>query len=176
MGGTLKRSTSEAPTHNESMNKRQKKESATTEYEKMLKSQEPLSEWLQSFQRDTTMDSHDATGEDEVGTFIWKKEGKSDGKEVACCLTALSLLLDTEEVTSSDSSSALKEAIESQWGPISEFPDRCEELGKMMILGAKLARDAGIDKIKTWDADDTEEADEEEADEEEADEEEADEE
>jgi hypothetical protein len=158
MSGTLKRAPiSGASTDNTSMNKKQKKAFAKIEYEKMLKSQEPLSEWLDSLEREAGLETQNEIAEEDVGTFTWKK----DGKKMGCCLTAMRVLLDTEELTSADSSSALKEQMESEWGPISEFPTRLEELAALLLQGAKLARDAGVDKIKAWDADDaqTEEED-----------------
>ena len=153
MSGTVKRSApSKVPT-DKSTNKKQKgvdkKLKKEIEHEKMLKSQEPLADWLSCFEREAGIESPDQIGEDEVGTIIFTRSDR----RFCCCFTAIGRLLDNEEITSSDSSSTMKEMVESEFGPISEFPVRLEELAAMLLEGAKLARDAGIDKIKEWDED-----------------------
>ncbi|KAJ1465302.1 hypothetical protein T484DRAFT_1757516 [Baffinella frigidus] len=96
--------------------------------------------WLSDVaSRDNKVDYNDTITDCETGTIHWKG---TNGETVGCPMTGLQFLMENGFPAEA------KESIESQYGPISQFPERLEELADRLLYGAKLAREAGIHKTK----------------------------
>jgi len=136
----LKRSTSEPVAH-------ASKKSKTSDPKTVANNN--LRYWLEQFKREYEIDGTDGSEADEVGTITWRKGGKT----VGCSFGGLMYLMDNEELDDNGKDfSVAKEAVEREFAPVAKFPDMLDELAAMFTEGAKLAREAGIDKVPAFDS------------------------
>ena len=112
-----------------------------------IKSMTKVTNWLEAFERVNEVELNDEVGSDETGTIVFKINNFTYGIP----LTGIGMLIDAEEVEAVNGESVLKEAVESEYGPINKCADNLDKLADFLVEGAHLMRTAGIDKIKRGD-------------------------
>ena len=112
-----------------------------------IKSMTKVTEWLEVLERVNEVELNDEVGSDETGTIVFKINNVTYGIP----LTGIGMLIDAEEVEAVNGESVLKEAVESEYGPINKCADNLDKLADFLVEGAQLCRAAGIDKTKRGD-------------------------
>ena len=115
--------------------------------------------WCKSFSRGYEFEATDEVGSDEIGVMCVKNESGL----IACPLTVVQYLIENDEIHSVNEESDVKMFCESEYGPISSFPDQLDKFAALFAEGAKLARAAGVQDVKDGgDEDDSNDEDEDE--------------
>ena len=156
MAGTLKRTV----TFNPSAEKRlEKKIRIEDDIELKKEARKDLLKFLMSFERGYELQATDEIEQDQLGTINWSD---NDGKRMSCAITTVGYLLDNDEIDLVNEESDVKMFTEEEEAKIWQFPEMLEKLAAKLLVGAELARKAGIHNVKEADAaEDTEEEDEE---------------
>jgi hypothetical protein len=95
-------------------------------------------DWLNEVPfRDNEVPYTDTIPDNELGTLYWRVP---DGRTIGCPLNGMQFLIDN------DFNECIQHLLEEEYGPISEFPERLEELAEKFLEGARLAREANIHK------------------------------
>ncbi|KAJ1468531.1 hypothetical protein T484DRAFT_1755099 [Baffinella frigidus] len=124
-----------------------KKDARKNDRKTTKKAQEKLSAFCKCFTRGYELEVTREVDIDEVGVL----EYQDKDQKIACPLTVMQYLIDNDELHSSSDESGAKCFCEDEYGPISDFPMQLEQLAAKFLEGAKLAREAGIDKVKCGD-------------------------
>ena len=101
-----------------------------------------LEKWLNSFERDDELEHCREFDIDDIGAINFK----TNDNQYGIPFTGLLTLINDRELTATNGESDLKMHIESQYGPVNQIADHLEVLAGFLNQGAKLVREAGIDK------------------------------
>ena len=157
MAGTLKRTV----TFNPSAEKRlEKKIRIEDDIELKKEAKKDLLKFLMSFERGYELQATDEIEQDQLGTINWSD---NDGKRMSCAITTVGYLLDNDEIDLVNEESDVKMFTESG-AKIWQFAEMMEQLAAKLLVGAELARKAGIHNVKEADYEDEEDEDKDEED------------
>jgi hypothetical protein len=112
------------------------KEEVVNKYAKIKK-------WIDSIHREAEEDYDDDTVDSDIGAVHFT----SDMQSYAIPFTGLHRLIKEKEVHSTDNLSDLKVSVEGVNGSIKKMPDNLEVFAAFLREGAKLMRNAGLDKV-----------------------------